>query len=226
MGRIMKSSHGHEHRVLILDDHPIVSSGIKDLINQQEDLQVCCELSKSDRMLAAIEKSKPDLVIIDLSLKGANGIDVMKRILPRHPQLPFLFLSMHDESLWAERALRAGAIGYIMKEEATGNLLKAIRQVLSGDFYLSDKMRTKILRRFVNGKSEISFPIDRLSDRELEVLQLIGQGYGTSEIAKRLFLSVKTIETYRSHLKEKLSLHDANELVRFAIHWARDVAVA
>lgn len=171
--------------------------------------------------MKAIETLKPNLAIVDISLKSGSGLDLIKSLQQRFPKLPILVLSMHDESLYAERVLRAGARGYITKQEATEKLITAIRRVLDGEIYLNEKVTSKILSR-VTGTSPAKnlSPINRLSDRELEVFQLIGQGHGTREIAELLHLSIKTVETYREHIKEKLKLKDATALVRYAVHWA------
>jgi DNA-binding NarL/FixJ family response regulator len=160
------------------------------------------------------------MAVVDISLRETSGIELIKDINVQYPNLPVLALSMHDESLYAERALRAGAKGYIMKAEATEKVITAIRKILNGEIYVSEKMAAKMVRKLVGGKAEISTsPIERLSDRELEVFHLIGKGYGTRQISERLHLSIKTIETYRAHIKEKLSLANAAELLRYAIQW-------
>ncbi len=211
------------HKVLVVDDHPIVREGIAKLVNQEADLTICGEAEDAACALKATAELKPDIAIVDITLKeGLGGIGLIKDIKVRHPKLPVLVLSMHDESLYAERTLRAGAKGYIMKQEAAEKIVEAIRQVLSGEIYLSDEMGQKILHKFVEGKPETGgSPIDRLSDRQLEVFQLIGRGFGTRQIADNLHLSVKTIETYREHIKEKLKLKNATELVQHAIRWAQ-----
>jgi DNA-binding NarL/FixJ family response regulator len=167
-----------------------------------------------------IKELEPDIVIVDLSLKETSGVELIKDLKAQYANLPVLALSMHDESLYAERALRAGAKGYIMKQEATGEVISAIRKVLAGQIYASERMTAKMVRRLVGGAPEVgTSAIERLSDRELEVFLLIGQGYGTRQIAEKLFLSVKTIETYRAHIKEKLNLSDSAELLQYAIQW-------
>lgn len=169
----------------------------------------------------AIGELNPDLVIVDISLRTTSGIELIKDIKVQFPSLPVLTLSMHDEAIYAERALRAGARGYIMKQEATEEVVNAIRRVLAGTVYVSQGMAAKMVSKIIAGPSEKgTSPVDRLSDRELEVFRLIGEGYGTREMAEKLYLSVKTIETYRAHIKEKLDLQDANELLRAAIRWA------
>lgn len=207
-------------RVLVVDDHAIVRQGLEQLINQEDDLVVCAEAKDGQAALEAIKKSVPDLVLVDLSLKGESGLELIKNIHVRYPKVPVLVLSMHEEAFYAERVLRAGAKGYIMKLQATSQILTAIRRVLSGEVYLSDPMAAKMLRKVAGGNAEIaSSPVEQLSDRELEVFQLIGIGLGTRHIAERLSRSVKTIETYREHIKQKLDLKDAAELTQAAIQW-------
>ena len=210
-----------ESKILIVDDHPIVRRGLAELINREENLMVCGQAEDAYDAMEAIKTLKPDLVIVDISLKEKSGIEVIKDIKSRYPTLTVLILSMHDESLYAERALRAGAKGYIMKQEATEKVITAIRKVLSGQVYVSNRMAARMVGKFVGGGPDVgASEIDRLSDRELEVFCLIGQGHGTREIAEKLHLSVKTIETYRAHIKEKLNLTSAAELLRYAIRWA------
>jgi DNA-binding NarL/FixJ family response regulator len=210
-----------KHRVLVVDDHPVVRQGIIQLINGQADLEVCCEAETGKDALSEIAAHKPDVAVVDLSLRDTSGIELVKDIKIRYPKFPVLVLSMHDESIYAERALRAGARGYIMKEEATGNVLTAIRQVLDGKVYLSNRMTSRLLTSLASGRPPADSPVSHLSDRELEVLQLIGGGQGTAQIARKLHLSVKTVESYRAHLKEKLNLNGATELQYFAIQWAQ-----
>jgi len=207
-------------KIIIVDDHPIVRQGLAELINHQKDLEVCEEVSTSYEAIKAVRQSKPDMIIVDISLADTNGIELIKDLKVQHPDLPVLALSMHDETLYAERALRAGARGYIMKQQGTETLIKAIRKVLNGQIYLSDRMASKVVSKLAGRKINAGeSPIELLSDRELEVFLLIGKGHGTREISQRLHLSVKTIESYRSHIKEKLNLSDASELLRYAIQW-------
>lgn len=208
-------------KIFLVDDHPVVLQGLEQLINQQEDLIVCGQANDSPGALKAIEALKPNLAIIDISLKSGSGLDLIKSLRQGCPKLPILVLSMHDESLYAERVLRAGARGYITKQEATEKLITAIRRVLDGDIYLNEKVTSKILSRVISTSPAKNLsPVNGLSDRELEVFQLIGEGHGTREIAEMLHLSIKTIETYREHIKEKLKLRNATELVHHAIRWA------
>jgi len=206
--------------VFVIDDHPIVREGLTQLINREPDLTVCGSAEDVYEALKAMQTLKPDIAVADISLKGADGIELIKNVKVRMPGLPVLVLSIHDESIYAPRALRAGARGFIMKQEATENVLLALRRVLSGDIYLSERMANKMLQQFVGARGTAQkFPIDRLSDRELEVFRLIGQGHGTRRIAEELRLSVKTVESYREHIKEKMTLNDASELVQHAIQW-------
>ncbi|HPC96629.1 MAG TPA: response regulator transcription factor [Sedimentisphaerales bacterium] len=210
-----------KRRIIIVDDHPIVRQGLTQLINQEDDLYVCGQAEDAHQAMRAIRELNPDLVIVDISLRTTSGIELIKDIKVQFPNLPVLTLSMHDEAIYAERALRAGARGYIMKQEATEEVVNAIRRVLAGTVYVSQGMAAKMVSKIIAGPSEKgTSPVDRLSDRELEVFRLIGEGYGTREMAEKLYLSVKTIETYRAHIKEKLDLQDANELLRAAIRWA------
>lgn len=207
-------------KILIVDDHPIVRDGLIRLIHEEQDFTVCGQAEDAYQALKAISESRPDIAIVDITLKSSDGIDLMKSIRSQYPKLPVLILSMHDETLYAERALRAGAQGYIMKQEASEKLMEAVHEILSGRIYCSDKISRRVMRKFARSNADIKdSPIDSLSDRELQVFRLIGCGYRTSEIAKKLYLSVKTIETYRTHIKEKLNLANSAELLRYAILW-------
>jgi DNA-binding NarL/FixJ family response regulator len=207
-------------RIVIVDDHPIVRQGLAGLIENEKDLMVCGEAGDAHQAIKIIGKTQPDIAIIDILLKDSSGIELIKDIRVHYPALPLLVLSMHPESLYAERVLRAGAKGYVMKQQGTDKVILAIRKILNGQVYVSDRMASKMVRKLVGGKPEVgASPIDCLSDRELEVFLLIGQGHGTRQISERLHLSVKTIETYRSHIKEKLNLCDAAELLQYAIQW-------
>jgi DNA-binding NarL/FixJ family response regulator len=208
-----------KYRILVVDDHPLFRHGIADLINAEPDLEVCGEVDNAPAALEAIRSRDPDLVTVDISLRGANGIELLKSIRAEHVKLPLLVLSMHDESLYAVRALRAGARGYIMKQEALDRVMSAIRQVLRGELYVSPSMSGRMIEEFVQGSSGGSSIADKLTDRELEILQLIGQGHGVQQIAKGLNLSAKTVETHRAHIKEKLNFQTARELARFAVQW-------
>jgi len=209
-----------KRRILLVDDHPIVRQGLAELIDAEKDLTVC---GTADSMNSALENMvglKPDLVVVDISLKGSNGIELLKNIKVRYPKMRVLMLSMHDEGLYAIRALRAGASGYIMKQEATEKVIEAARKVLNGEIYLSEKMEKKMMQQLVGGRTaRTGSPLEDLSDRELEVFNLIGQGKGTRQIAEELHLSIKTVESHRAHIKEKLGLKSATELVQHAIQW-------
>ena len=205
-------------RVFIVDDHPIVRQGLAQLINNAPDLTVCGEGEDAYTALRTIRQVKPDIVLVDVSLKESDGIELLKELRAQQPELPVLILSMHDESLYAERALRAGARGYIMKQEAPQTLLSAVRKVLDGHVYVSDKMSATLLQQMVGGKKHGGdLPMDRLTDRELEIFRMIGSGLSVKEIAEKLFLSVKTVEAHREHMKEKLNFKSSAELLRFAI---------
>ena len=208
-------------RVMIVDDHPMMRQGLAQLIDNEPDLKVVAEADTGGQGLDLAIKEKLDLSVLDISLPDKNGLELIKDIRSVRPELPILIISMHDEALYAERVLRAGARGYIMKQEGGKKLLQAIRQVLTGQIYVSEKMSARILETFSGHASEqSSSPVARLSDREFEVFQLIGQGKGTKEIAQHLNLSVKTVEVHRANIKEKLSLQTATDLVRFAVRWA------
>jgi DNA-binding NarL/FixJ family response regulator len=194
--------------------------GLAMLINQQQDMQVCGEAEEAQAVMQAIAHRRPDIMILDISLSGPDGLELLKSIRASDPDLPVLILSMHDEAIYAERALRARANGYIMKQEATEKVLVAMRRILNGDIYLSDRMSNKMLQQYIGGSpSMIQSRIASLSDRELEVFRLIGEGRATREIAEELHLSIKTVETYQAHLKEKLSLRSGRELIQHAIQW-------
>jgi DNA-binding NarL/FixJ family response regulator len=209
-----------KNRVLIVDDHPIVRQGLKGLISQAPDLMVCGEAETIFDALKAIEDLKPDVAVVDISLKGESGVDLIKDIRIRYPDLPVLTLSMYDEAIYAERVLRAGAKGYVTKEEAAENVLQAIRSVLMGKIFLSDRMSAKMLSKLVGGKTEApGLSVDRLSDRELQIFQLIGRGMSTRMIAETLHLSIKTVESHRANIKDKLQIDSATELLQHAIHW-------
>lgn len=206
-----------KYRIFLVDDHPILRQGLALFINREPDLMVCGEADGAASALQAIRSSIPDFVILDISLDGPDGLELLKTLRAKYPSLPVLILSMHDESTYAERALRAGANGYIMKQEATEKVLTAIRQVLRGDVYVSEHLTRRMLQQFVHGSISPRYPVTTLSDRELEVYRLIGAGHGTRQIADELHVSTKTVESYQAHIKEKLSLRNARELVQHAI---------
>ncbi len=217
----MSTSTGHEatiRKIFVVDDHPIVRQGLVQMINGQPDLMVCGQGDDAAESLAAIKAAKPDLVLLDVSLKGGDGIELVKQLKSFDPGLLVLMLSMHDESTYAERALHAGASGYIMKQEAPQALLAAVRKILGGGVYVSEKMGAVLLGRTVRGKKYAgTMPMERLTDRELEVFGMIGSGLTVKEISDKLTLSTKTVEAHREHIKEKLNLNTGAELVRFAI---------
>ena len=208
-------------RILIVDDHPAVREALASRIGRQPDLEVCGEAADMSEALGLVADTQPDLAVVDISLKTGNGIDLIKRIKDRNDSVRMLVWSMHSESLYAERALRAGALGYINKDQATDKIIDAIRRVLEGKVYLSNAMAEKMLHRAVGGgREEVTrSPLDVLADRELEVFRLIGQGVKTAEIAERLHLSVKTVETYRDRIRQKLDLSDGTELAHYATKW-------
>ena len=204
---------------MVVDDHPIVRQGLALLINREADLVVCGEAEEAMGALHVLSSAHPDVLIVDISLNGPDGLDLLKSIRGTHPTLPVLILSMHDESLYAERALRAGANGYIMKQEATERVLVALRRILNGEIYVSDRIANKLLKHFITGSGAVQSSIADLSDRELEVFRLIGKGHGTRQIAEELHISIKTVESYQAHIKEKLSLRSARELIQHAMQW-------
>lgn len=210
--------------VFIVDDHPIMRDGISQLIGQQPDLEVCGSASGAPEALDALAAAAPDLLLVDISLGGMSGIDLIKIVKKRRPRLPVLVLSMHSEDLYAERAIRAGAKGYVMKHASAGTLLEAIRRVLAGRVYLSPGMTDKLLEKAAGSEPAAGgSPVDGLSDRELEVFKLIGRGLRPQRIAEELQLSIKTVETYYSRLKLKLNVRDAAALLQLAIAWHDDL---
>ncbi len=221
---LQTSSHANraikKRRVLIVDDHPVFRHGISALINAEQDFEVCGQAHTSPLALDAMRKLNPDVALVDVSLPGTNGVELIKLMKAEQPKLPILVLSMHDESLYALRALRAGALGYVMKAEALNSVLIALRKVLEGRIYVSDKFSDRLIFQAVQAvDGGLGSPVDQLSDRELEVLERIGRGSSTREVAEDLNLSVKTIETHRAHIKEKLGFKDAREMLRFANEW-------
>ncbi len=207
-------------RIVIVDDHPLFRKGLEQLIHSDGTFAVCGEAGSAAEAMEVIRKIMPDLLIVDVSLPGANGIELIKNIRAEFPKLPILVLSMHDESLYALRALRAGAQGYVMKQEALANVVQAIHEVFSGRPYLSPAMAAQVITNFAQTPSEGEADvIDRLSDRELEILELIGKGNEVRQIGKLLHLSPKTVETHRAHIKEKLNLASAHQVGRFAVQW-------
>jgi DNA-binding NarL/FixJ family response regulator len=208
------------HRILIVDDHPMMRHGLEQLLEREPDLQTVAQAGTAAEALDIVAKRVPDLVLVDLSLPDKNGIELIKDLRSLHSSLRILAISMHDEALYAERALRAGAHGYLMKKEGGAELLRAIRRVLSGEIYLSEPMSAKVLDSFSGHHSHLRSPMEQLSDREFEIFQLLGQGLGTREIAEQLRLSLKTVEVHRANMRRKLALRTGRELVRLAIRWA------
>ena len=209
-------------QVLIVDDHPVVRDGLATIINHERDMNVCGEADDAYQALKTVTELKPDVVVVDISLKNSDGIELTKSIKTKHPKLSVIVLSVRDESLYAERALLAGAQAYLMKDAASENIIKAIRTVLRGEIYVSNTIAKKFLHKVAGDKTGTTkTTIENLSDRELEIFLLIGEGCKASQIAKQLHLSVKTVETYRGRLKEKLHLNSAAELLQYAIKWAK-----
>ena len=212
-----------KERVVIVDDHPMFRERLSELINHELDMEVCGEADDAVEAIRLIRETSPDLAIVDITLKGSSGLELVKSIKALSIVVPVLVLSMHDESLYAERALRAGATGYITKHQATEEVLLAIRRVLSGEIYLSEKMTTVFLKSLSTvGPKSVARSLDRLTDRELQVLEFVGRGYTTRAIADALKLGVATVDTYRARIKEKMNFRNAVELQHFAIRWVRD----
>ncbi len=225
MNRAARSpeSNGKRSRILVVDDHPIVRERLTEIINRETDLTVCGEAEDRADAVQAIKTQTPDLVIVDLTLKNSDGLELIKDIHARWPKLLMLVVSMHDESLYAERVIRAGALGYITKQEATRSILVAIRRVLAGQIYLNEQISTHIISRLVSHTGPVaSTPAELLADRELQVFELTGRGMNTREIAGRLHIAAKTVETYRARIREKLKLKDGSELLQLAIVWTHN----
>ena len=208
------------YKVIIVDDHPIVREGLDRLLSRQKDLVVCGQAEDGPQALELLSSTDPDLAIVDISLASGNGLDLVRQMREKDPGIRILVSSMHDETLYAERALRAGARGYINKQQATENIVEALRRILDGRIYLSERMTDRFLSRVVDASQDPKrISVDRLSNRELQVMELIGNGLGTAEIARRMTLSVKTVETYRQRIRQKLSLKDGAALASFASQW-------
>jgi DNA-binding NarL/FixJ family response regulator len=208
-----------KHRVLLVDDHPLVRRGVADVIAREPDLELCGEAADVTEAMRELERTNPDVVVIDLSLRSGHGLDLIEKIKARDPQIKTLVSSMHDETLFAERVLRAGAAGYITKQEPPETLVRAIRQVLRGEVYLSPRMTSRLLRRVTTGTPGGEDPLTGLSNRELEVYEMIGQGLTIQQIAMRLYLSPRTVETHREKIKQKLNIKNSAELNRRAVQW-------
>jgi DNA-binding NarL/FixJ family response regulator len=215
-----RNNHSKRARIVLVDDHPMVRERLAEIINLEPDLTVCGEAESRSEALQVIADTKPDLALVDLSLKKSHGLELIKDLASRHSKTLVLVLSMHDESLYAERVIRAGARGYITKQEATRKILPAIRCVLGGEVYVSESVAEKLVTMVVDGQTVMpKAVVENLTDRELEVFNMLGRGYPTRQIAEELHLDVKTIETHRSRIKEKLGLEDANDLLQQAILW-------
>jgi len=216
-------SQPEKSRILIVDDHPLFRQGLRQMIDRNPALVVCGESPDASSAMKAVAELKPDLVLVDITLEGTNGIDLIKTLKAKYEELPILVISMHDESLYAERALRAGALGYVMKNAPARVVKNAISKVLGGDIFLSEKMSSSVLSRLMGGKNEVQVsPIEQLSDRELEVFQMLGQGKPTRQIAEELNLTIPTIHSFRTRIKEKLKFKNATEMVVHAIQWVRE----
>lgn len=212
-----------QSRIFLVDDHPMVREHLAALLTREPDLIVCGEAEDAPTAVARIGQTNPSLIIMDISLKQSHGLELLKDLQAIHPGIAVLVLSMHDESLYAERALRAGAMGYITKQEATKNILSAVRKILAGEVYLSARMSERLMRKMVGGRAATSkSSVESLTDRELEVFQMIGRGFGTRRIADELRIGIKTVESYRARIKEKLRLTESDQLLQHAIQWLQD----
>ncbi|MDR1893356.1 MAG: response regulator transcription factor [Spirochaetales bacterium] len=208
-------------RIVIVDDHPIVRQGLEQLLEQEPDMKVSGAVGDAQDFMDLIKKEVPDIALVDLSLKNSSGLELIKDLAVQYPELKVLVISLHDEESYAERAIRAGARGFIMKVEATENLLMAIRRVIKGEIYLSEKMKTRLLEKIISQKKPEPGGLltDGLTDREIEIFDLIGEGMKNQNIANKLSISIKTVETYKTHLKRKLNLKDSSELIQKAVEW-------
>ena len=207
-------------RIYIVDDHPLVRHGLSQIVANEADMEICGEAEDSPAAIRGVGEANPDAIIVDISLKGANGLELIKNLKAIHEDIPILVFSMHDETIYAQRALRAGAKAYVMKKESPSKVVDAIRKIIQGEIYVSPSVADQVLHQIVSGPGNVSTsPVDRLTDRELEVVQLIGRGLSSREVAESLHLSVKTIESHRAHVKEKLGLRNATELVQFSVQW-------
>ncbi len=216
---------GHQFKknIIIVDDHPMMRKGLASTIETEPGYEIVGQFEKAEDVMNMIDSLEPDLIVADVSLPGMNGIEMVKNLIFQYPDLKILMVSRHEESLYAERALRAGAKGYVMKFESSDVLMKAVRKILNGGIYVSEEISEKLLMNAMSGKSAVSeSPVELLSDRELEVFELIGRGRSSNEIAEQLHLAVKTIETYRSRIKEKLNFKNSTELVFHAVKWVEN----
>ncbi len=219
----MSENQPEKSRILVVDDHPLFREGLRQIIERDTGLTVCGEAANTAEALEAIAQLHPDLVLVDISLGGTSGIDLIKAVKNAYDELPVLVISMHDESLYAERALRAGAMGYVMKQEPTKTVKTAIHKVLGGEMYLSERMSSSVISKFMRGDGDHpASPIEMLSDRELEVFRMLGQGKGTRQIAQDLQVTVATVNSFRNRIKDKLNLKTATEVMLHAIQWCRE----
>ena len=219
----MNEKPSEKKQIFIVDDHAMFREGLRQSIDREADLAVCGDAADATEALEKINQSEPDLVVVDISLSGKSGIDLIKSIKEKHEDLPVLVVSMHEESLYAERALRAGAMGYVMKQEPAKVVKSAIRKLLAGDMHLSERMASGVISKFIRGNDELPpSPLEKLSDRELEVFRMLGQGKGVRQIAEELGLTIPTINSFRNRIKEKLQLNSSTEVMLHAIHWSRE----
>jgi DNA-binding NarL/FixJ family response regulator len=219
----MAKPQSEKSRILIVEDHPLFREGLRQMIDRNASLAVCGQVADAAGALRAVADLKPDLVLVDISLEGGNGIELIKSLKAKYEDLPILVISMHDESLYAERALRAGALGYVMKNESARTVRAAIFKVLGGDIFLSERMSTSVLAKLMRGKPEQPVsPIEQLSDRELQVFQMMGEGKPTRQIAEELDLTIPTIHSFRNRIKEKLQLKSSTEMMLHAMQWVRE----
>jgi DNA-binding NarL/FixJ family response regulator len=218
----MSEPSARKTRIFLVDDHPIVRLGFVQLLSAEPDFEVSGQAESARAALEKLPAARPDVALVDLSLGSTSGIDLIRDIKERWPRMAVLVVSMHDELLYAEHSMRAGASGYLMKHEAPDAIVRAIRTVASGNVFVTESVSGRLFQRLVNGAAQADSPLATLSDRELHVLRLIGSGLGTREIAEQLHLSVKTVESYRARLKEKMSLRSGTELLRFAVRWAEE----
>ena len=223
----VKPAANTKKRVLIIDDHVVVRQGLTSLINQESDLMVCGQAEDAQQGLSEIGSASPDIVLLDISLPGMNGIEFLKNAKARYPHVPIIVLSMHDESLYAERALRAGALGYLMKSSSSDEVVNALRKVLKGEYHLSGGAGGAMLRKFLGNSPKVAeSPVSALSDRELEVFEMTGRGKTTRQIAEALHLSIKTIDAHKMHIKDKLKLSSATELIQHAVRYVETELLA
>jgi DNA-binding NarL/FixJ family response regulator len=220
-GRRLPGTAGEKCRVYIVDDHTMFRDGLRQMINLEPDMTVCGDAPDAARAMAELRELRPDLAIVDISLAGSNGIDLVKAIKRELEDLPVLVVSMHDESLYGERALRAGAMGYVMKNEPAKTVLAALRKVLRGEVHISEKMASAVVSKFLQGAPQPPSPLDSLSDRELEVFRMLGQEKGTRQIAEEINVALPTVGSFKNRIKEKLGMKNSTEMILYAIQWYR-----